>query len=213
MNWRIYNKKGNRIGTIEKDLPSPLGCLALLILVQIVGSLTNLFFWASSLLFPDTGITKKSQIDYNGLGPVKIGMTIKEAELAGRIKLVPVEGNELALWPMGKLKTQGCSYVQPWTFYGVHLMLVDGYITRIEIHNTYTTTTTGARINSSPSWVKSLYGQHARTTTEKSGRKIYITVIPPEAKNHRIIFESNQLGVDRFMVGKLPEIDQKNGCK
>ncbi|MCG6137510.1 MAG: hypothetical protein MET45_23215 [Nostoc sp. LLA-1] len=119
-------------------------------------------------------------------------MHYKEAEKAARIRLVPVEGNELALLPLGNFSTQGCSYVQPWTFYGIHIMLVDGYIARIDIRNYYTKTDKGINISNSRS--------------EK------ITFKPPEAPNHRMIFYPSTTTFSGFSVGRLPEIQYKNGC-
>ncbi|WP_414545727.1 hypothetical protein [Nostoc sp. CCY0012] len=139
-------------------------------------------------------------------------MHYKEAEKAARIRLVPVEGNELALLPLGNFSTQGCSYVQPWNFYGVHIMLVDGYIARIDIKNSYTKTDKGITYYSSPADVKGYYGKNSQITTSKKGSE-KVTFKPPEAPNHRLVFHSNALTLHRFSIGRLPEIEpEENGC-
>lgn len=212
MPWDIHNNKGKKIGTLYEVHPGPLAILAVLLIIKTVGFSIHLFVWINSLLFPESVLKKDSTVNHEGIGSVKIGMHYKEAEKAARIKLVLVEGNELALWPFGNFSTAGCSYVQPWGFYGIHIMLVDGYIARIDIRNSYTETDKGITHYSSPRSVKGHYGKHSQITTSKKGLK-KITYQPPEVPNHRMVFHTHPFSVSRFSVGRLPEIQrEENGC-
>jgi hypothetical protein len=206
MPWDIHNNKGKKIGTLYEVYPGPLAILGMLLFIKAVGFSIHLFFGINSLLFPETNLSKDSKLNHEGLGSIKIGMHYKEAEKAARMKLVPVEGNTI--------KTQGCFYVKPqfsWYYNGMKFMLTDGHISRIDISNLYTETDRGIRVTHSPRDVESKYGKQPTVIDEQRKRK-YITFIPPEAPNHRIVFDANYYLLDRYSVGRLPEIQYKNGC-
>jgi hypothetical protein len=200
--WILYDKYGEKIGSLEKEPINPIGCLVICLAISIVGFFNSIF----SYFFPASErLTKKSKIDFDGFGTVKIGMTIKQAEKAGQIKLVPLQNNQT--------KKKGCLYVKPLWFHGIKFMITNGHISRIDVHdNLYTKTVDSVGIDFPTSMLKSQYGKYAHTSFDKPKHKQYIEVISPKLKNHRIIFEANYLGVDRFRVGKLPEVKYKNGC-
>lgn len=200
--WIIYDSEGRKNGHIEKAplQINPVGCLILLAIWFgfFINSVVSDFLSA-----PDR-LSKKSKIDFDGLGTIKIGMTVKEAEKAGKIRLVPVQGTQI--------KNQGCFYVKPDWFSGIKIMLTNGRISRIEASNLYTKTIDDVGVDYPTSFLKSLYGKRATITPGKFKGQQYIEILSPKIKNRRIIFIANSLGVDGIIVGKLPEVRSRNGC-
>jgi hypothetical protein len=206
MRWGIFDNKGNRIGTIEPD-ENPIGCLVGFGILWIIGVL----FYTFSALFPESErLTTNSRVSPDGIGPIKIGMTVKEAEKAGKINFSPVTGH--------KIKKHGCSIVKPFSwfhgnFHALTFMLTDGRISRIDVHsdNLYTKTVEGIGVPDSVDLLNWRYS-NTRVTLDQANQTKYIEFTPPKAKNYHLIFESQGLLVDSYRAGKLPEVKYKNGC-
>ena len=158
-------------------------------------------------------LTERSQLAINGIGPIRVGMTVDEASQSAGIKLIS-NGNS------GGNDEYQCSYVQPQGEpKGISFMIAKGRIARVDINNQRITTIRGAKIGNTQEQIIKLYpGQIKASPHPDQGRLPYngkyLTFVPKDAadKNYRIIFETSKNLVTRFRAGKLPEVDYIEGC-
>src|SRR5215831_5569867 len=141
----------------------------------------------------------------NGVGPVKVGMSPREVSAASAVPLIGDAQRNTA-----------CYYIHPkeWPK-GVHFMIINGRIARIDINSSEITTLSGARVGHTEDQVKSIYpGQIKvqRHTYEEQGH--YLTFVPndPRYSQYRIVFETDGKVVTRYRAGKLPEVEWVEGC-
>jgi hypothetical protein len=156
-------------------------------------------------------LTEQSKVTLYGIGSVRAGMTIKEAEKAASVRFVQI--------PSGGEEYK-CFYFKPsGGFSGVSFMVTKGRIARVDIENPRITTIGGAKIGDSEQRIKSLYlGQIQVTKHPYEGSSPdnghYLIFTPRESKDrsYRIIFETNKNRVTRYRAGQLPEVDYIEGC-
>ena len=156
-------------------------------------------------------LTERSKLALDGIGPIRIGMTVDEASRAAGVKLVFV-----ASGPDGV----SCSQFKPeGELKDIAFMVTKGRIARVEIRDKRITTIRGARIGDTLDRIISLYpGQiqiiKAPLTSRPEGNSKHLTFVPKDAadKNYRIIFETTFDRVREFRSGKLPEVEFLEGC-
>ena len=155
-----------------------------------------------------TKLTNQSKVYINGIGSVRVGMTVAEASKAAGTKLVGEPGPDTpSCWlvkPQGEPKDMA-------------FMVTDKRISRVEVweKNKSITTLSGAKIGDTEAKIKSLYPRQIQVTPHeyvKGGH--YLTVVPKNAsdKNYRIVFETDGKKVTRFRSGKLSEVEYVEGC-
>lgn len=150
-------------------------------------------------------LTNQSKLSINGIGAVKIGMTVPQATKAAGTKLAGDRPNENCYYlkPQGEPKEIG-------------FMVTKGRISRIDVRNkSKITTLAGAKVGDSEARIKSLYPKQIQVTPHKyvpGGH--YLTFTPKNAadKNYRIVFETDGKRVTDFRSGKLPEVELVEGC-
>ena len=157
-------------------------------------------------------LTERTKLAINGIGPIRVGMTVDEASQSAGIRLIRIGS--------GGLDEYQCSYVQPQGEpKGISFMVTKGRIARVDISSKRITTIKGARIGDNENRILSLYpGQikakpHPYVSRPPDNGK-YLTFVPKDAvdKNYRLIFETSKNRVDRFRSGKLPEVEYIEGC-
>jgi hypothetical protein len=150
---------------------------------------------------PSTPASEMTVTEY-GVGPIRAGMTVAQAAQA--------MGGGFAA-PKGG--TSGCTYaVLTKAPPGLAVMLQDGKVARVDVRSGTTRTAAGARVGDSEARVKSLYAGRVTTTPHKyiqGGH--YLTVTPPDT-NYRIVFETDGKKVTSFRSGRVPEVEQVEGC-
>ncbi|MEG4090721.1 hypothetical protein [Microcoleus sp. Pol12B4] len=157
-------------------------------------------------------LTERSKLAINGIGPIRVGMTVDEASKAGGIRLIR-SGS-------GGIDEYLCSYVQPkGEPKGISFMITNGRIARVDISSKLITTISGARIGDNENRILSLYPDQIKATphpyvSHPPDNGKYLTFVPKDAadKNYRIIFETSKNRVERFRSGKLPEVEYIEGC-
>lgn len=169
-----------------------------LILVICLGS------WVKA----QANLSEESKVFINGIGPIRVGMTVNQATQAAGTKLVqtPSGGEE-----------NGCLYFQPQRQpKGVSFMVINNRIARIDIReNQRITTAKGAKIGDSETRIKSLYPRQIEVTPHKYVQNgHYLTFVPKDNvdKNYRLLFETDGTRVTRYRSGKLPEVEFVEGC-
>lgn len=138
----------------------------------------------------------------DGVGPLRVGMTVDEANRA-------VEG--------GLDRTSGleeCDYVRPKNGpAGVLLMVVDGRIARADVDSTSVSTAAGVRLGDAESRVRQAY-PGARVEPHKYVDGHYLIAIPgaPADTLHRLVFETDGKIVTRMRGGVYPPVEYVEGC-
>lgn len=187
--------------------------LTLLISTVVVFALTLLSTNARPQL------SEHSLVTIDGIGPVRVGMTIAQAEASARVRLVEKGGRA----GMG-----GCYYVQPQPeIKGLGFMVIsDRSDERIERNNdarvdvfkgSRLTTVSGARIGDTEARIKSLYPGKIKVTLHAytgDGGRHYLTFVPQDSldRNYRLVFETYRDRVTQFRAGRLPEVEYIEGC-
>lgn len=166
-------------------------------------------------------LTEQSKVAIDGIGPVRVGMTIAQAEASAGVRLVEKGG---------RAGTGGCYYVWPQPeIEGLAFMVISDRsdnriernrdrIARVDVfEGSRLTTVSGARIGDTEARIKSLYPGKIKVTphhyTWDSGGH-YLTYVPQDSKdrNYRLIFETYRGRVTQFRAGQLPEVDYIEGC-
>ncbi|MGB0564323.1 MAG: hypothetical protein ACPGVO_21365 [Spirulinaceae cyanobacterium] len=154
-----------------------------------------------------TPLTTETRLGLTGFGPLEVGMTIAEAETAtGMTFTSESSGGE----------EYGCEYYTVEAFEGVTLMVTDGAIARIELHQPNLATISGATIGFTEEQVRNMYPGHIEEAPHEyvpDGK--YLLYVPKDAasKDYRVIFETDAAGkVTTIRSGQLPEVGYIEGC-
>lgn len=155
-----------------------------------------------------TTLTPAADLVLNGIGPIRVGMSLQEAANAAGLHLA----------------TQGvygpgadCDYYQALGApHGVSFMVSGDRIVRVDVDTPDITTPSGAGIGSSIEEIKALYPGKI----EESGHKYipdgkYLRFVPTDSadQQYRILFETDETGnVTRFRSGFTDEVGYVEGC-
>lgn len=161
-----------------------------------------------SSVLSQTKLTNQSKVYINGIGSVRVGMTITEASKAAGTKLIRESGYETNL---------SCFYVKPQGEpKDIGFMVTNKRISRVDVwKNKSITTLSGAKIGDTESRIRSLYPGQIQVTPHKYVQGGHdLIFIPKDAvdKNYRLLFETDGKRVTRFRSGKLPEVEFVEGC-
>ncbi|MFN6568947.1 hypothetical protein [Dendronalium sp. ChiSLP03b] len=168
---------------------------------------TTLVFSSLSvgIVLAQAKLTNQSKLFINGVGQVRVGMSVSQATNASGTKLV------------GESPNNNCYYVKPKAEpKQVGFMVTEGRISRVDVwKNSKITTLKGAKIGDSEARIKSLYPGQIQVTPHKyvqGGH--YLTFIPKDRvdQNYRLVFETDGKRVTQFRSGKLPEVEYVEGC-
>ncbi|MEH2372693.1 hypothetical protein [Nostoc sp.] len=150
-------------------------------------------------------LTNQSKLSINGIGQVRVGITVSQARKAAGTQLI------------GDSPNKSCYYVKPQNEpKNLFFMVTKGRISRVDVRqNTQITTLKGAKIGDTEAQIKSLYSGQIQVTPHKyvqGGH--YLTFIPKDRanQNYRVVFETDGKRVTQFRSGKLPEVEFVEGC-
>ena len=155
-------------------------------------------------------LSEKSQVRIDGIGPVRVGMTLAEAKKAAGIRLTPYDG--------GGLVNDRCYYVRPEDQeLQISLMISEGKVVRVDIESdSQVKTLSGAGIGDSESRIFTLYpGQiEVREHPYLGERGNYLTFVPRDAvdRDYRVVFETEEGFVRQYRAGQLPQVGHIEGC-
>lgn len=166
-------------------------------------------------------LTEQSKVALHGIGPVRVGMTIAQAERSAKVRLVERGaraglGGCYHVWPKSGPENLGFMVISKRADNRIERNR--DRIARVEIFgDSRITTISGARIGDTEARIKSLYpGQIKVTPHEYTGDRggHYLTFIPkdPKDRNYRLVFETDGKRVTRFRAGSLPEVEYVEGC-
>ena len=133
------------------------------------------------------------------VGPVRIGMTVAEAQAA-------LGGPFEPLTEAGEC-TYRRSAVAP---AGVLFMQVDDRIVRADIREAGVPTDAGVEVGASELRVREAYGGRVVASPHKYTDGRYLTITP--SSESRMVFETDGKVVTRYRVGRIPEVEWVEGC-
>lgn len=137
------------------------------------------------------------EVTPTGIGSVKTGMSVEEAQVALHNELVvPAKLAECAF-----LKTKSGPK-------GVSFMVEQRHISRVDVVSGATATSAGARIGDTEDKIKSLYTGIA-VTPHKYTNGHYLTY---SGDGGKIVFETDGSKVTRYRSGNTPAVEYVEGC-
>lgn len=152
-------------------------------------------------------LTENSKVAINGIGPVRVGMTVDEASQSAHVSLIQTSSGG---------ESQGCFYFKPENgLDDVQFMVTQGRISRVDIFNDKTTTFSGAKIGDSENRIMSLYSGRIQVQPHEYVQNGHYLVFTPKDQadqSYRVIFETDGDRVTSFRAGKIPEVTAIEGC-
>lgn len=145
----------------------------------------------------------------NGMGPMQVGMTAREADLAlGDFNLIKSAPNV-------PVDSTACTYAKSARLGpGVKVMMEGARVVRVEVDSGRAATAEGARIGDTEARIQQLYSGRVTVGPHKYTDGHYLTVRPAEATDttHLLIFETDGNAVLRFRGGQKPQVEYVEGC-
>ncbi|NEP46178.1 MAG: hypothetical protein F6K35_46085 [Okeania sp. SIO2H7] len=154
-----------------------------------------------------TPITPTSALVINGIGPIRVGMTLQEAANATGFPLAT----------RGVYGSDACDYYEALgSPSGISFMVSYDRIVRVDIDTNTIKTPSGAGIGSSADEIKALYpGKIQESGHQYVPGGQYLRFVPTDAEDqtYRILFETDEDGnVTRFRSGFTEEVGYVEGC-
>lgn len=173
----------------------------------LIGTVVIYTVWVTSVN-AQFQLTNNSKLALNGIGSIRVGMTVDEASRAAGVRLVK---------SYEPLNEEFCSYFKPLGgLTGISFMVTKGRIVRVDISNERVTTIKGAKLGDTEEQIFSLYpGQIRVIKNPLGGRGNNLTFVPRDAadSNYRLIFQTgNDKRVKYFRSGQLPQVEYIEGC-
>jgi hypothetical protein len=153
----------------------------------------------------DTTLTLR----HDGVGPLRVGMTAREAEGAlGHFRLIRVD-------PAAPADSMACGYGMSVRLpAGVRVMMEGARVVRVQVDSGTVATAEGARIGDTEARIQQLYPGRVTVQPHKYTNGHYLVVRPAEPSDttHLIIFEMDGRVVQRFRGGRKPQVEYVEGC-
>lgn len=150
-------------------------------------------------------VTTATPVQIDGVGPLKVGMTVADAEKAAGAK-ISVHNNED---PQGECVIAD---VTGWPK-DVSFMLIKGTIARFNVYEGVMKTAEGAGIGSTEDEVKKLYANaKVDVLPHKYVDGHYLEITMPGVVGLQYVFETDGSKVTAFRSGRLPEVGFVEGC-
>jgi hypothetical protein len=162
---------------------------------------------ALSILALTTGTSLSGDgwvVRYNGVGPIKIGMSLAQLNTALDEKFTMPKSKD----------EQGCFYVDTAKHAHVAFMIVDGRLARIDVSGAGVPTTEGIQVGDSEERARQVYGAklkvepHAYTRPEGH----YLTTRSSDGR-YGIRFETDKGKITTFYAGRFDAIQYIEGCE
>jgi hypothetical protein len=147
---------------------------------------------------------------HEGMGPVRVGMTVDEARTA--------LGGDLALNADNPDHPEGadrCDYPRSARLpSGVKMMVQGQRVVRVEVDSGTAATAEGARIGDAEARIQQLYPGRVTVEPHKYTDGHYLVVRSAAAGDttHLLVFETDGRVVERFRAGQKPQVEWVEGC-
>jgi len=153
---------------------------------------------------PPTPVPGGLTVSEIGIGPVRAGMTIGQANAAlGGILRIPRKLNE-------------CDFLSPASGPRIFMLMVErGRVARVDVPDSSgISTVAGARVGDSEARIMSLYPGRVKVQPHKYTSGHYLVVTPASRADSafRIVFETDGSKVVRYRSGRRPAVEYVEGC-
>ena len=154
-----------------------------------------------------TPLLPTSSLVINGIGSIRVGMTLQEAANA----------TGLPMATRGLFENEECEYYEAiGAPDGISFMVSNGRIVRVDIDTETIKTPSGAGIGSSAEQIKALYpGKIQASGHQYVSDGQYLRFVPTDAadQDYRLLFETDETGnVTRFRSGFEEPVGYVEGC-
>ncbi|MGA2235151.1 MAG: hypothetical protein ABSG23_06730 [Terriglobales bacterium] len=136
----------------------------------------------------------------DGIGPVKIGMSLSQLNAALHEKFATPENRE----------DQGCFYVTATKHPQVSFMIENRRLVRLDVDKSGVATTEGVQVGDSEERVKQVYGPRLKVEPHHYTDGHYLTL---RNGDYGIRFETDQGKVSTFYAGTFETIQYIEGCQ
>jgi hypothetical protein len=138
----------------------------------------------------------------DGMGPVKIGMTLAQLRAALHQKLGKEESVD-----------EDCFYVPAPGSKDVSFMIIDHSVVRIDVRAPGIMTSTGIQLGDSEARARQVYGDRMKVTAHTyNDNGHYLTVLSVDG-HYGIRFETDNGKIGMFYAGKYDAIQYVEGCE
>ncbi|HYW13235.1 MAG TPA: hypothetical protein VE871_14845 [Longimicrobium sp.] len=147
---------------------------------------------------------------HDGMGPLRVGMTLDEARTA--------LGGDLAMNPDSPDHSEGadrCDYPRSARLpAGVQVMVVGERVVRVEVDSGTAATAEGARIGDAEARIQQLYPGRVTVEPHKYTDGHYLVVRSAAAGDttNLLVFETDGRVVKGFRAGQKPQVQWVEGC-
>lgn len=139
----------------------------------------------------------------DGIGPVKIGMSLSQLDAAVHERFVMPEDKE----------DQGCFEVTSRKHPVVSFMIEDGVVVRVNIDGAGVPTVEGIQVGDSEAHARRVYGPRMKVEPHQyTGPEDHYLTIRSENGKLGIRFETDKGKIARFYVGKFEAVQYVEGC-
>ncbi len=141
-------------------------------------------------------------VSEDGIGPVKIGMTLGQLRSTLHQKLTEEEsGNE------------SCYYVHARGRDHIRFMIIDGCLVRIDVDAPGILTTSGLQVGDSEALARKVYGPKMKVTEHKYIDTGHYLTVRSDDHRYGVRFETDQGKITMFYAGTYEAIQYVEGCE
>ncbi|KTD18472.1 hypothetical protein [Legionella jordanis] len=147
---------------------------------------------------------KQWKLSPEGLGPLKIGMSLKEA---AQIKGISLSRHKPDVYENNECYTETIKGIK-----GLSLMISHGQIVRINVNTVAISTTAGAHIGDSETKLRSLYQGKLDIEPHRYEEKGHYFTYSADGKRQALRFETNGKRITRMYAGQEPQVYYVEDC-
>lgn len=142
-------------------------------------------------------------IAFNGVGPVKIGMSLSELNTAlhERFTMPPEKGD------------QGCFYVNPAKHPHISFMIEDVRVVRVDVDSAGIPTTQGVQVGDSEEHALQVYGPKLKVSGSQYDPEGHYLTIQSEDGRNGIRFETEKGKIRTYYAGRFEAVQYVEGCQ
>ncbi len=141
-------------------------------------------------------------VSQNGVGPVKIGMSLSQLNAALHEKFTMPQNKE----------DQGCFYVSATKRPHVSFMIESRHVVRVDVDREGIATADGVHVGDSEEHAKQVYGPRLKVEPHKYTDGHYLTV-GSKSDGYGIRFETENGKIEAFYAGTFEAIQYVEGCQ
>jgi hypothetical protein len=142
-------------------------------------------------------------IAFNGVGPVKIGMSLSELNTSLHERFtMPTEKDE-----------QGCFYVSSAKHPHISFMIEDRHVVRVDVDGAGIPTTQGVQVRDSEEHALHVYGPKLNVSESQYDSGGHYLTIRSEDGRNGIRFETEKGKIQTYYAGRFEAIQYVEGCQ